>query len=75
MPEASDDTADMAPLFARLFRGADGERALAWLRARTIERRLSPEASEASLRWLEGQRFLVATIEALTRRGRDGNPQ
>ncbi len=75
MPEAVDDSADMAPVFARLFRGADGERALIWLRGRTIERRLSPEASEASLRWLEGQRFLVATIEALVRRGRDGNPQ
>jgi hypothetical protein len=71
----ADDSADMAPLFARLFRGADGERALAWLRGRTIERRLSPEATEASLRWLEGQRFLVALIEALVRRGRDGNPQ
>ena len=75
MREALDDAADMAPIFARLLRGADGERALAWLRARTIERRLAPEASEASLRWLEGQRFLVALIEALARRGRDGNPQ
>jgi hypothetical protein len=75
MREAIEDPADMAFVFARLFRGADGERALAWLRGRTIERRLSPEASEASLRWLEGQRFLVATIEALARRGRDGNPQ
>lgn len=75
MREATEEAADMAPVFARLFRGTDGERALAWLRARSIERRLAPEASEASLRWLEGQRFLVATIEALVRRGRDGNPQ
>jgi len=75
MREAIEESADMAPVFARLFRGADGERALAWLRARTIERRLAPEASEASLRWLEGQRFLVATIEALARRGRDGDKQ
>ncbi len=56
---------------ARLLATADGERLLAHLRALTVERRLGPEASEAALRHLEGQRALVAHLEALAARGRE----
>lgn len=61
-----------AALFARVFRGGDGTAALAHLRRLTIERRLPPDASDAALRHLEGQRFLVAHIETLVARGQTG---
>lgn len=63
---------DLARLFARLFRGEDGARALAHLKAITLERHLGPEVSIARLRHLEGQRHLVNHILSLARRGREG---
>lgn len=62
--------ADPAPSFARCFAGGDGLRVLAVLRAMTLDRALGPDAPEAALRHLEGQRQLVATILALVARGR-----
>ncbi|WP_451972739.1 Bbp19 family protein [Azospirillum endophyticum] len=67
MPEA-----DPAPSFARCFTGTDGARVLAVLRAMTLDRALGPDAPEAALRHLEGQRQLVATVLALIARGRAG---
>lgn len=64
--------ADPAPSFARCFAGSDGARVLAVLRAMTLDRALGPDAPEAVLRHLEGQRQLVATILALVARGRAG---
>lgn len=61
---------DLARAFARTFSGPHGEAVLAHLRAITIERRLGPDAGDALLRFVEGQRALVATVEALIRRGR-----
>lgn len=66
-PEAQAD--DLAGAFARCFTGADGARVLAHLKAVTLSRALGPEAPEAMLRHLEGQRALVATILALVARG------
>ncbi|AWK88051.1 hypothetical protein [Azospirillum thermophilum] len=60
---------DPAPAFARCFAGPDGRRVLAVLRAMTMERALGPDAPDAALRHLEGQRQLVATILALAARG------
>lgn len=75
-PEPADaagtEESELCRCFARTFAGADGARVLAWLRATTIERRLSPEASGAALRHLEGQRHLVAAIERMAARGREG---
>lgn len=65
---------DPAPGFARCFSGPDGARVLGVLRAMTVERTLGPEASDAALRHLEGQRALVATILALVARGRGEAP-
>ncbi|SMH57711.1 Bbp19 family protein [Azospirillum agricola] len=61
---------DPSPSFARCFAGPDGVRVLAVLRAMTLDRALGPDAPEAALRHLEGQRQLVAVILALTARGR-----
>ncbi|WP_173380464.1 hypothetical protein [Azospirillum sp. B510] len=63
---------DPAPSFARCFAGDDGARVLAMLRAMTLDRALGPDAPEAALRHLEGQRQLVAIILALVARGRAG---
>jgi hypothetical protein len=67
-------TFELAAVFARLFRGEDGARALAHLKAITQERHLGPEASIARLRHLEGQRHLVHHIQSLVRLGREGQP-
>lgn len=63
---------DPAPSFARCFAGRDGARVLAVLRAMTLDRALGPDAPEAALRHLEGQRQLVAAVLALIARGRAG---
>lgn len=72
-PLAGDDQRlALARLFARLFSGADGETALAYLTQLTTERCLGPDASDAALRTLEGQRQLVLHLQALIQAGRDG---
>ncbi|EKV27054.1 hypothetical protein C882_1983 [Caenispirillum salinarum AK4] len=63
---------DTGFLFARVFSGGDGARALEHLRALTLDRALGPEASPDALRHLEGQRCLVRHILALVARGRAG---
>lgn len=60
---------DPAAAFARCFAGPDGARVLAVLRAMTLDRALGPDAPDAALRHLEGQRQLVATVLALVARG------
>lgn len=60
-----------APVFvARCFSTPDGRRTLDLLKAMTLERATGPEASDAALRHLEGQRCLVAQLLALVARGR-----
>lgn len=57
-------------VFARCFRGADGEAALAYLRGLTVEIAAGPEIEDRRLRHLEGQRFIVRTIINMVERGR-----
>lgn len=64
------DRRDIELAFARCFAGPDGQRVLAHLRRATLERTLAPDASEAALRHMEGQRALVLRIAALIERGR-----
>lgn len=59
----------IARVFARCFRGRDGERALAFLRRMTVERCLPAAATAEELRDAEGQRRLVKLIETLVQRG------
>lgn len=65
MPEA-----EIAACFARCFRGSDGARALAYLRRMTLDIASGPEISDARLRHLEGQRFIISQIITLVERGR-----
>ncbi|HYD97768.1 MAG TPA: hypothetical protein VEH84_00170 [Alphaproteobacteria bacterium] len=61
--------AETARAYARLFATADGRLVLAHLRSITLERALGPLATDSQLRMLEGQRALVAAIQALAQRG------
>lgn len=71
-PDALEADRALALAAARCFRGRDGERVLAYLRAMTLERALGPGAPDPLLRHLEGQRQLVAHLQALVERGRSG---
>jgi hypothetical protein len=55
---------------ARCFGGADGERVIGHLTRTILERRLLPQASDAELRHLEGQRCAIASLLAMVERGR-----
>jgi hypothetical protein len=56
--------------FARCFAGADGARVLDHLHAITLDRALGPDADDAALRHLEGQRALILHLKTLIDRGR-----
>lgn len=72
-PDPDDGTAkELRRAFARCFGGAAGAQVLAHLREITQYRFYGPEAPDAALRHLEGQRHLVAYIGALIERGRNG---
>lgn len=72
---APEDPADgeLRRAFARCFASAEGQSVLDHLRRLILDRRLPPEASDAELRHLEGQRFAVAYIAAMVERGRAGS--
>jgi len=55
--------------FARCFNGTDGVAVVDHLRQTILDRRLGPRASDAELRFLEGQRSVVAHILSMIERG------
>jgi hypothetical protein len=59
------DPGEVHNAFIRTFASDAGRQVLTALRRATIERRLPPDAPEALLRFVEGQRALVAQIERL----------
>lgn len=68
-PEETAKT-NLARAFARTFNSPDGQRVLAHLRSITFDRYFGPEATESTLRYVEGQRALVASIEAFIAKGK-----
>ena len=70
-PENDDDIARAA---ARCLAGAPGEILIRHLRAVTLERALGPDATDAQLRHLEGQRQLVRHLLALVEGGKSQCP-
>ena len=56
--------------FARLFATQDGQKVLAHLQVLTFQRALGPTSPDEQLRYMEGQRSMVATILRLIDRGR-----
>ena len=63
---------DIEKTFARLFASTDGQKVLAHLQVMTFQRALGPSSSDEQLRYMEGQRSMVATILRLIDRGRNG---
>ena len=61
---------ELCRAYARCFTGPDGDEVIAHLTRSILDRRLSPNASEAELRHLEGQRFAIAGVIAMVERGR-----
>lgn len=55
---------------ARLFSTDDGQRVLSYLQTVTFCRALGADSADAQLRYMEGQRALVAAILRLIDRGR-----
>lgn len=61
---------DIERAFARVFATEDGQKVLGHLQVITFHRALGPGSSDEQLRYLEGQRSLIATILRLIDRGR-----
>jgi phage terminase large subunit-like protein len=68
---ASGITADLLSAYVRTFRSEAGCQVMRHLRAITVDRVIGPDASDALLRHLEGQRQLVNYIANLAERGVD----
>lgn len=66
------DYETLAIAFARCFQTVSGQKVLAHLIKITRGRVLGCEASDAELRFVEGQRALVAQIEAFINQGKNG---
>lgn len=62
---------DIERAFARLFSTEDGKKVLAHLQVMTFHRALSAATPDEQLRYVEGQRSLVAAILRLIDRGRN----
>lgn len=62
---------DIERTFARLFSTDDGMKVLSYLQVITFQRALGPTSPEEQLRYLEGQRSMIATILRLIDRGKN----
>jgi hypothetical protein len=69
---AHEAESELTHAFGTCFRGSCGARVLRHLRALTLDRVLGPESPDALLRYVEGQRQLVAYICALVERASRG---
>lgn len=70
--QARAEARDVERIFARLFSSEDGQKVLSHLQVMTFGRALGPGAPDEQLRYIEGQRAMVATILRLIDRGRQG---
>jgi hypothetical protein len=62
---------DAPRIFARLFSGDDGQKVLSYLRMTVNARVAGPEAEESALRYYDGQRGLLQTINGLIEQGKN----
>lgn len=56
--------------FARLFSTEEGKKVLAWLQVMTFQRTSGSNTTDEQLRYMEGQRGLVASILRMIDRGK-----
>lgn len=57
--------------FARVFSTEEGKKVLAWLQVMTFHRAAGAGSSDEQLRYMEGQRGLVASILRMIDRGKN----
>ncbi|PZQ48727.1 MAG: hypothetical protein DI551_01070 [Micavibrio aeruginosavorus] len=57
--------------FARVFASEEGKKVLAWLQVMTFQRASGSSSTDEQLRYMEGQRSLVASILRMIDRGRN----
>jgi hypothetical protein len=62
---------DLNSLFAAVFAGDNGEKALAYIRSVSIDQVSGPEISPDKLMHLEGMRYLAAIIQNRVKKGRE----
>jgi hypothetical protein len=74
-PQSKMDGLNIARCFARVFAHHDANYVLQHLRSTTRDRVFGPDISDATLRYVEGQRALVAYMEKMIRRGKDNSLQ
>lgn len=67
---AKNEMREIEKAFTRLFSTDDGQKVLAHLQILTFQRALGPGVADQQLRYVEGQRSMVATILRLIDRGR-----
>lgn len=61
---------DVEKAFSRLFATQDGQIVLSHLQVLTFQRALGPGSPDEQLRYMEGQRSMVATVLRMIDRGR-----
>lgn len=61
---------DIERSFARVFSTEEGKKVLAWLQVMTFHRAAGASSSDEQLRYMEGQRGLVASILRMIDRGK-----
>ncbi len=61
---------DIERSFARLFSTEEGRKVLAWLQVMTFQRAGGPGTTDEQLRYMEGQRSLMASILRMIDRGK-----
>jgi|GEM_PF-916235 len=66
----ADELREIEKAFTRLFSTDDGQKVLSHLQTITFQRALGPTTADEHLRYIEGQRSLMATILRLIDRGR-----
>jgi hypothetical protein len=69
-PTSDPSEPELCRAYARCFAGPDGDDVIAHLTRSILDRRLPPNATDAELRHLEGQRFAIAGVLAMIERGR-----
>lgn len=62
---------DMEHAFTRVFNTEDGKKVLAWLQVMTFHRVAGSQTTNDQLRYMEGQRALVASILRMIDRGKN----
>ncbi len=65
------EQAEIERSFARVFSTEEGRKILAWLQVMTFQRVSGANTSEEQLRYVEGQRSLVASILRMIDRGKN----